>query len=100
MLMSSGPQRTAIGNPEASTSSAVTLRLGDQVSRGPIGVADQSNSRTRRAISPGGSSPPSGANRSTAEAGGRPPILPEALLQQVERRRREQLHVLGPVGFA
>src|SRR6185312_17380324 len=47
----SGPQRTAMGKPDASITSTAILRLGDQVARAPSGVADQSFSATSRAIS-------------------------------------------------
>src|SRR5712691_4492883 len=61
MSTRSGPQRSALGNPEASTSPTVHLSAGDQPSGGPSGVWAQSNSRTRRAISLS-PSPARGAN--------------------------------------
>src|ERR1700694_2858870 len=68
MRMSSGPQRTALGKPEASTSPTAHLSAGDQRSGGPSGVLAQSNSRTRRAISPSRS--PSAARGANADSPG------------------------------
>src|ERR1700736_807571 len=65
MRMSSGPQRTALGKPDASTRPTAHLSAGDQRSGGPSAVLAQSNSRTRRAISP----PVSAASSPNARAG-------------------------------
>src|ERR1700730_11078993 len=54
MRTSSGPHRIAIGNPEASIIAMLSFRLCGQALLLPSGVADQSISRIRRAISPGG----------------------------------------------
>src|SRR5437763_8545209 len=70
MSTSSGPQRSALGKPEASTSPTDHRSAGDQLSGGPSGVLAQSNSRTRRAISPSHSpSAASGANAGRSGAG-------------------------------
>src|SRR5260370_42433107 len=67
--MSSGPQRTALGKPDASTSPTAHFSAGDQRSGGPSGVLAQSNSRTRRAISPSRSpSAARGANAGSPDA--------------------------------
>src|SRR5260370_17391910 len=66
--MSSGPQRTALGKPDASTSPTAHFSAGDQRSGGPSGVLAQSNSRTRRAISPSRS--PSAARGANADSPG------------------------------
>src|SRR5205814_5957787 len=68
MRISSGPQRNALGKPDASTSPTVHRSAGDQRSGGPSAVLAQSNSRTRRAISPS----PSAARRPNAESPGAP----------------------------
>src|ERR1700736_3503892 len=71
MRMSSGPQRTALGKPDASTRPTAHLSAGDQRSGGPSAVLAQSNSRTRRAISPpvsAASSPNAGARAPGAGA--------------------------------
>src|SRR5216683_8010452 len=68
--MSSGPQRTALGKPDASTSPTAHFSAGDQRSGGPSGVLAQSNSHTRRAISPSRS--PSAARGANADSPGAP----------------------------
>ena len=59
-MTSSGPQRIAMGNPAARIRSTRSLRLSGQCSCAPIGVVDQSFSRTRRRISPVGVRPGEG----------------------------------------
>src|SRR6266568_9321238 len=51
-MTKSGPQRSAIGNCEASMVATITRRLADQSTRAPRDVADQSKASTRPAISP------------------------------------------------
>src|SRR3954451_15796321 len=53
MRTSSGPHLIAIGNPDARIIAMLSFRLCGQASLLPSGVADQSISRIRRAISPG-----------------------------------------------
>src|SRR5471030_1890685 len=49
--MNSGPQRTAIGKPDAVMISTMSLRLGDQLFGSPNAVVDQSLLAIRPAIS-------------------------------------------------